>query len=181
MPTDNPPEFRRMVADDLAREDLRNFQCGSLPWEDKVAEQLRSGHVWRERNERTTKTYLYLADGGNGEIIGFATTGSKTIPHQQIDGSWEQIRTMFIAWFAVAEAHQRRRSETSHADDMIADLAVMAYDRELHGFSAFVDDRNTRAMKFWARKEFVPVEGYLADEEPDGSRNVLLAFAFKRR
>ncbi len=177
MPEDEPPQFRRMVAADLSRPDVVNFRCGEEPWADKVADELRSGRVWLERKQRSTKTHLYCADGGDGEVIGFATVGKKTIATVEEDGEAGQIRTMHIAWFAVAEGHQGNQPGGKHADNMMAELTGMAIEEGLEGFSAFVDSRNERAIRFW-QKYLTPVPNYQPHVDADGSRNVLLYVAF---
>lgn len=163
------PSFRPMTADDCHWNEVLTFKCGDDPWHEEVAVQLRSCEVWRVRKTQTMKTRLYCYRHPSDQLIGFASSGRKQITGTDHDGVEFTGRTQLIAWFAVGEQFQGQRPGGRHADNMLAELAMIAINEGLAGFSAFINTRNERAIRFWTGRGFVRNVNHPTQEDNENS------------
>lgn len=173
-----PPIFRLLQKEDAARNDVQSFRCGDEPHAEKVAAYLRSGEAWAEQREKRNKTYLYEIPIGDGGLIGYSTLGKKKITLTDQVPEGDRSPTVLICWFAIGEAHQGRQDGVSHAENLLGEVARIALDQGVAGLSAFIDDQNERALRFWQRMGFRRLETVESFVDDDGSMNHFYVLLF---
>lgn len=149
---------------------VQGFTCGDDLWTDKVALFLRSGEAWAAHTDRRRKsqTLLYCANGGQGEVIGFANISARNVGHPLYHGP-DRIPCFIITWMAIRTEHQGK----GYASDMLDRIIITAIAAGKEGVYLLVDVRNLAARKLYEKKHFVA----FADAEPyvdedDGSTNI---------
>lgn len=149
---------------------VKGFACGDKPWADKVADFLRSGEAWVAHTDkkRKSQTLLYCANGGEGEVIGFANIAARNVGHPLYHGS-DRIPCFIINWMAIRTEHQGK----GYASDMLDRIVITAIAAGKAGVYLLVDERNVSAKRLYEKKNFVTfadADPYL--DEEDDSKNV---------
>ncbi len=149
---------------------IRGFSCGEEPWADKVAEFLRSGEAWTAHmdKKRRSQTLLYCADGGNGEVIGFANIAARNVGHPLYHGPY-RIPCFIINWMAIRVEEQGK----GYASDMLDGIVITTIAAGKEGVYLLVDVRNVAAKRLYEKKNFVTfadADPYLDQE--DNSKNI---------
>jgi ribosomal protein S18 acetylase RimI-like enzyme len=148
------PAFRFMNEADLERDDVAQFACGPAPWDEEVAQCLRSGEAWRFHRPPKKKTFLYCANGGTGQVIGFLNVVGKETPNP-LSSEPPTLRTLHMTYFAVGTEHQGH----GHGTSMLNTIVRQA---ELDGFDLidlFVHEHNERAIRLYHKVGFQFVNG----------------------
>lgn len=158
MVTPSVPVFRFITEVDQGRNDVRGFQCGTERWDVEVAEALRDGSAVRAPKPPKQVTFLYIENGGRGQLIGFFNYVRKT---RRPLG--EPLSVLHIPWFGVAIGFQGhghgQRMMNAIFDDAKASAAAMV--------DLYVHSENTRAIGFYEKLGFEYVAGADHFEESD--------------
>lgn len=131
---------------------------------------LLSGRAWQLHSNGDSQTLLYCADGGSGDVLGFANVFPSRVSWPKWNGK-TKISCLHIAWIAVDEKHQGH----GIGRDMIRSLAQQAIREGHQALYLLVDSRNQSAIGFYRHFGFREIVNAGVHLDPaDGSTNIRL-------
>lgn len=161
-----------MREEDDASLGVRGFSCGSDPWDEEVAEFIRSGDAWRAHRSGKSVTVLYFVDDREESLVGFYNIAKKTVGYPLFKGE-RKVPCFLITYIAVSTEHQGHR----YFSRMLEDIARAATEARQEALYLFVDERNTAAISRYERKGFASfpdADPYVDPESGASYRRMIL-------
>lgn len=158
------PAFRPITEDDCKRTDVAEFNCGDEPWQTEVAEFLTSGEALKLHKPDRKLTLLYCQDGGEGDVMGYAS-----IVRKRGNLGDESVPYLHIVYFGVGINLQGH----GHGTRMLGILKAVAEAGGAAFIDLFVHERNLRAIQMYERNGFSFLD--VAPHENENGRYVRMA------
>jgi ribosomal protein S18 acetylase RimI-like enzyme len=137
--------------------DVQDFTCGDKPWQVEVAQWIKGESADNALKRMAQGTEVWLYRNANGEVVGYGSLGKSEWSWPPPKGPKQAVS--IIPFFGVQTRFQGEPKNSPRnarfAYQILMDLVAKAAAHGTSVLGLFVDEDNTRAIKFYELAGFM--------------------------
>jgi hypothetical protein len=115
-------KLKKVKLEEKHRDLVKDFYCGSLPYETPMAEWIKKQAFWcQEKPGAKIKTWLYFTTDGAPlspkNLVGYASLNTDNIPIEEPNGNPGVIKFLTLPMLAVQEDFKRQPENASNPEE----------------------------------------------------------------